>query len=571
MYNVTDTYSTLISSPVRYTGVYGAVRLKDGTMIQLDDSNIDSGTLQIINKLNRRGDFRPGGVYSGELSVGLKGFAGKTSDLDGAVIKLAFRIYHDSSMNAAASESVPLGRYYVDGSTIKRRNDVVKFSADDALVLFDIPSTSREGTLFELVDYACTAAGVTFGMSQSEFEALPNGAMSASIDVTRVQTEHDLLMYVGMLTASFARIRRQDGALEFRPLTCNKNSGGVITPEREIKGDIRFSTEFSDDTTRIAQIITRKKGNIVSSSLSATAGGSEKLAVLELDDNPLTAALTDTELAETLNNELRQLFECLNRVYDVSFTGDPALDVGDYVRLRGGAIDTERGYATGMITSQTWRYRGQHSIKCSMPSSLTALSDSSAVMLALDGETVSDDTAASEKPIRIQPRSQLQKQIDGLAGMIGEAGDATRLIYQFTLGGKKLLAGAVTASSSGSLKFHDFSDGTEATDKVIGSFEARSGYCMLTWKDSAGNDRYLLDWQPNNGMYVETLSGAALHVNDKMSLIEIFPEGRRKSRKFLVNLKDDSCLIQFQPSSQYSSLSLELKTDGLYYNGTKIG
>lgn len=571
MYNVTDTYSTLISSPVRYTGVYGAVRLKDGTMIQLDDSNIDSGTLQIINKLNRRGDFRPGGVYSGELSVGLRGFAGKTSDLDGAVIKLAFRIYHDSSMNAAASESVPLGRYYVDGSTIKRRNDVVKFSADDALVLFDIPSTSREGTLFELVDYACTAAGVTFGMSQSEFEALPNSAMSASIDVTRVQTEHDLLMYVGMLTASFARIRRQDSALEFRPLTCNKNSGGVITPEREIKGDIRFSTEFSDDTTRIAQIITRKKGNIVSSSLSATAGGSEKLAVLELDDNPLTAALTDAELAETLNNELRQLFECLNRVYDVSFTGDPALDVGDYVRLRGGAIDTERGYATGMITSQTWRYRGQHSIKCSMPSSLTALSDSSAVMLALDGETVSDDTAASEKPIRIQPRSQLQKQIDGLAGMIGEAGDATRLIYQFTMGGKKLLAGAVTASSSGSLKFHDFSDGTEATDKVIGSFEARSGYCMLTWKDSAGNDRYLLDWQPNNGMYVETLSGAALHVNDKMSLIEIFPEGRRKSRKFLVNLKDDSCLIQFQPSSQYSSLSLELKTDGLYYNGTKIG
>lgn len=567
MYNVTDTYSTLISSPVRYTGVYGAVRLKDGTMIQLDDSNIDSGTLQIINKLNRRGDFRPGGVYSGELSVGLRGFAGKTSDLDGAVIKLAFRIYHDSSMNAAASESVPLGRYYVDGSTIKRRNDVVKFSADDALVLFDIPSTSREGTLFELVDYACTAAGVTFGMSQSEFEALPNGVMSASIDVTRVQTEHDLLMYVGMLTASFARIRRQDGALEFRPLTCNKNSGGVITPEREIKGDIRFSTEFSDDTTRIAQIITRKKGNIVSSSLSATAGGSEKLAVLELDDNPLTAALTDAELVEALNNELRQLFECLNRVYDVSFTGDPALDVGDYVRLRGGAIDTERGYATGMITSQTWRYRGQHTIKCSMPSSLTALSDSSAVMLALDGETASDDTVASEKPTRIQPRSQLQKQIDGLAGMIGEAGDATRLVYQFTMGGKKVLAGAVTARASGSLVFHDFDSGT---DKVIGSFEARNGYCMLVWKDYAGNERNLLDWQQNNGMYVETLSGAALHVNDKMSLIEIFPEGRRKSRKFSVNLRDDSCLIQFQPSSQYDRLNLELKTDGLYYNGKKV-
>lgn len=554
MYNVTDTYSTLISSPVRYTGVYGAVRLKDGTMIQLDDSNIDSGTLQIINKLNRRGDFRPGGVYSGELSVGLRGFAGKTSDLDGAVIKLAFRIYHDSCMKAAASESVPLGRYYVDGSTIKRRNDVVKFSADDALVLFDIPSTSREGTLFELVDYACTAAGVTFGMSQSEFEALPNGAMSASIDVTRVQTEHDLLMYVGMLTASFARIRRQDGALEFRPLTCNKNSGGVITPEREIKGDIRFSTDFSDDTTRIAQIITRKKGNIVSSSLSATAGGSEKLAVLELDDNPLTAALTDAELVEALNNELRQLFECLNRVYDVSFTGDPALDVGDYVRLRGGAIDTERGYATGMITSQTWRYRGQHTIKCSMPSSLTALSDSSAVMLALDGETASDDTAASEKPIRIQPRSQLQKQIDGLAGMIGESG-----------GVAEKLQGAnseyyATTTPSG---FRISKSGSDTYEEHIcyisDNFDTQ---CSLVIGDTGGNSiRFLKDYagfsigSRNNYLTIDENNSACVNLN--------------VSNGF-------SVLMRYDKSDGSTKIlcgenSLTLKSDGLYYNGTKIG
>lgn len=554
MYNVTDTYSTLISSPVRYTGVYGAVRLKDGTMIQLDDSNIDSGTLQIINKLNRRGDFRPGGVYSGELSVGLRGFAGKTSDLDGAVIKLAFRIYHDSSMNAAASESVPLGRYYVDGSTIKRRNDVVKFSADDALVLFDIPSTSREGTLFELVDYACTAAGVTFGMSQSEFEALPNGAMSASIDVTRVQTEHDLLMYVGMLTASFARIRRQDGALEFRPLTCNKNSGGVITPEREIKGDIRFSTDFSDDTTRIAQIITRKKGNIVSSSLSATAGGSEKLAVLELDDNPLTAALTDAELVEALNNELRQLFECLNRVYDVSFTGDPALDVGDYVRLRGGAIDTERGYATGMITSQTWRYRGQHSIKCSMPSSLTALSDSSAVMLALDGETASDDTAASEKPIRIQPRSQLQKQIDGLAGMIGESG-----------GVAEKLQGAnseyyATTTPSG---FRISKSGSDTYEEHI---------CYITDNYDMYNSLVIGDTRGNSIRFLKDYAGFSIESRNNSLTID-------ENASACVNLNFSngfSILMRYDKSDGSTKIlcgenSLTLKSDGLYYNSTKIG
>mgnify|MGYP003158140444 CR=1 FL=1 len=44
MYNVTEKYSELIKAPVRYTGISGAVRLKDGTMIPLTDSNIDGGS-----------------------------------------------------------------------------------------------------------------------------------------------------------------------------------------------------------------------------------------------------------------------------------------------------------------------------------------------------------------------------------------------------------------------------------------------------------------------------------------------------------------------------------------------
>ena len=45
MYNVSDTYKSLIKAPVRYTGISGAVRLRDGTMIQLTDDNIAAGSL----------------------------------------------------------------------------------------------------------------------------------------------------------------------------------------------------------------------------------------------------------------------------------------------------------------------------------------------------------------------------------------------------------------------------------------------------------------------------------------------------------------------------------------------
>lgn len=405
MYNVSDTYRELIKAPVRYTGISGAARLRDGTIIHLTDDNIAAGSLSITQKMNGRGDFRPGGVYSGELSCSLKGFAGKTSDLDGAAIRLAFILYHDSDMQAAKSETVPLGRFYVDGSSIKRRNDTVTLSAFDGMALFDVEATERSGTLYELVCGACSAAGVSLGMTQAEFEALPNAAQTAKINTARIQTERDLLMYVGMMTASFARISRSN-ELEFVPLTCERNDGGVIVPVREIAGNIRFNTDFSDDTTCIAKLFTRRNGAAVYSTSEISAGGSEKLAVMELNENPLLAELSDDVVAAVLNNELLQMFKCLNRVFDSSFTGDPALEIGDYVRLRGGAIDTDRGYATGMITSQIWRYRGQHTIKCSMPSSLSAVEES--VAAAYSAET------STESRQRTQPKSQLEKRMDAM-------------------------------------------------------------------------------------------------------------------------------------------------------------
>lgn len=460
MYNVSDTYRELIKAPVRYTGISGAARLRDGTIIHLTDDNIAAGSLSITQKMNGRGDFRPGGVYSGELSCSLKGFAGKTSDLDGAAIRLAFILYHDSDMQSAKSETVPLGRFYVDGSSIKRRNDTVTLSAFDGMALFDVEATERSGTLYELVCGACSAAGVSLGMTQAEFEALPNAVQTAKINTARIQTERDLLMYVGMMTASFARISRSN-ELEFVPLTCERNDGGVIVPVREIAGNIRFNTDFSDDTTCIAKLFTRRNGAAVYSTSEISAGGSEKLAVMELNENPLLAELSDDVVAGVLNNELLQMYKCLNRVFDSSFTGDPALEIGDYVRLRGGAIDTDRGYATGMITSQIWRYRGQHTIKCSMPSSLSAVEESA--VAAYSAET------STESRQRTQPKSQTEKQIDELRKQLSQSGGtAEKLETSGTntsavtndLGGITTSEGDVAAlniEASPSLKYFDIS------------------------------------------------------------------------------------------------------------------
>jgi len=566
MYNVSDTYRELIKAPVRYTGISGAARLRDGTIIHLTDDNIAAGSLSITQKMNGRGDFRPGGVYSGELSCSLKGFAGKTSDLDGAAIRLAFILYHDSDMQAAKSETVPLGRFYVDGSSIKRRNDTVTLSAFDGMALFDVEATERSGTLYELVCGACTAAGLSFGMTQTAFEALPNAAQTAKINTARIQTERDLLMYVGMMTASFARISRSN-ELEFVPLTCERNDGGVIVPVREIAGNIRFNTDFSDDTTCIAKLFTRRNGAAVYSTSEISAGGSEKLAVMELNENPLLAELSDNVVAAVLNNELLQMYKCLNRVFDSSFTGDPALEIGDYVRLRGGAIDTDRGYATGMITSQIWRYRGQHTIKCSMPSSLSAVEES--VATAYSAET------STESRQRTQPKSQTEKQIDELRKQLSQSGGTaeklvspTQTSYAAVQDGQGLCMfqngewwAFLQRASNGFML-----SGTNASHLTISS-----DYPKQLVELSSGSNMIILDNQGEKSIMIEV---------DNTTRLWVYQRGKfylRPSGLSFVNSKNIT--YRFEATNEgwaiYSTTDdtgrkLEAKADGLYYNGKKV-
>ena len=570
MFDVTDTYKTLIKQPTRYVGISGAVMLRSGTVVQFTDKNIVPGSLSITDRLNRRGDFRPGGVYSSGLSIGFTGLFARTNDLDGAVIRLNYHIYPNAEMKASEAQTVPLGRFYVDGSTIKRTRSTVRLKADDGLMLFDVPTTERSGTLYELVAGACAAAGVGFAMSQEQFEALPNATLSAAINTARIQNERDLLMYVGMITGSFARITRSSLALEFVPLTCEKDeSTHMIIPVREIAGNIRFSTDFSDDTTRIAKIFMRRNGTALYSSYNVTASGSEKLATLELDENPLLSALTDDEVKTALNALLAQIYLCLNRVFDAEFTGDPALEVGDYVRLRGGEIDTDRGYATGMITSQTWTYHGTHRIKCSMPSSLVYSGDAetAAVMALADNEETATTTAE-----RVQPKSQIEKQVDELRKELSNSGGVAEKL-------QTVPATWVDTTNSGSVDFHCL--GSSAANNVYASLAFNGNGFLLSGEgkslllSSEGFDLYSGPASIHiNKSYVEIncsvhnqlkiLSDSGIFVGD--GKLEIYGEndyggyGPKGSVEFNTN----SFVIRS------GGVTLEATSDGLFINGKKV-
>ena len=395
MYEVSDRYKENIAKLVTFTGIHGTLALNDGTTVEFSDNNVKQGSLSISSRMNTAGEFRSGGVFSSELSLTLINFDGASSLAD-AIVEVEFRLYTDSTFSEY--DAVPLGFYRVDSTSIKRKKDTVSLKANDDLRLFSADCDELEGTLYELVSAACTACGVTFGMTQEEFEQLPNGTITAKINTARIQTWSDLLMYVGVVTNSFARMSRSN-TLVFVQLACTVSEGGLVIPVREVTGDLRKSTEFSDAAARITKIIMMRNGVRLKSKMEVTSSNAP--ITLEWADNPLLAEKTDDEVKDILTASLTEIYRCINRPYKSELiAGDPALDIGDYVRLTGGDIDTNRGYATGMITQQLWKYRGIHKIQCSVPASAAE----------------SGNTAAA------QPKSQVEKELDELKAQVSEVG-----------------------------------------------------------------------------------------------------------------------------------------------------
>ncbi len=411
MYSVTDRYSENIAKNVTFTGISGTITMTDGAALDISDRNIREGSLSINSKINSSGEFRAGGVCADELSMSLLNYGESVQSLGGAEVVLEFRLYTDSGFTEY--DSVPLGIFVIDSSTIKRQADTVSFKAYDRLVLFDRSAWEMTNTLYSLISAACGSCGVPLGMSQAEFEALPNGGLTVPVDTSRVQTQRDLLMYAGVLTNSFAKINRA-GELVFIQLTCTQDDKNMVVPVRELQGNIRFSTEFSDSTARVTALFMNRDGKTLTNRGTIVSDGSEERLTLEWTENPLLSGMTDSEVRDVLTTAVTALYSCINRAYKAEFNGDPALDIGDYVRLRverrlrGGQIDTRRGYGTGMITSQTWRYRGKHTIQCNVPSTVAV---SAAATAAL-----SDDDDVN----RVQPKSQLEKRIDALEKKLAE-------------------------------------------------------------------------------------------------------------------------------------------------------
>ena len=235
MYSVSSAFRAAMNDPVqehKITGTIGSV--------SFDESNIVDGSFSISNQSTDTNDVVLGSCYVGELTAEFTGLSIGWSSWIGKVITPSFGLKVGNSW-----ETVPLGIFKISKATHTAFG--VQVTAYDYMTKFDKKFKKSHfmnlAGMYNIISQMCTDCGVTFGMTQAQIEALPNGDRTG-INIygskgkkaefaNDIATNRDLLFWIAQTLGCFATINRS-GQLEFRKYT--QNVSDVISDAHRIEG-----------------------------------------------------------------------------------------------------------------------------------------------------------------------------------------------------------------------------------------------------------------------------------------------------------------------------------------------
>lgn len=248
MYNVSNEFLSTIASPAqehRLTGTIGS--------IPFDESNIVGGSFHITNQCTDTSDVVLGSVYIGQLEATFTGIEISYTNWIGRTITPTFSL----KVGPNTWEDVPMGIYRIIEAS--HTADGVHVVAYDNMRKFDKKFKKSRfrftGGMQFFVEQACTDCHVTFGMTDEEFNALPNandvfdmfGVWGKYKDFANdIQTYRDLLFWIAQTLGCFATINRA-GELIFRKY--DKNIVETISQTDRLAG-----AEFADYITNYTGI-----------------------------------------------------------------------------------------------------------------------------------------------------------------------------------------------------------------------------------------------------------------------------------------------------------------------------
>ena len=573
MYPVSEKYIEAIRAPVREDRITGGIKLKDGTIIPVDDSIIVQKSLTVTRKVSSSSKFDIGTVNSAEMRIKIRDAKAYDHDFGGAVISLKYGIVTATADDGSETwEDVPLPPFYVDGGEAARKQNMVSLTAHDTLSRLAVDKGSPPTTSFyAALTYFCNRCNVGVAISESDFNALPNADITPDFSAESIQSCWDGVMWIAQTVncCAFADYR---GLVQLKQY---KYEGGD-NYDRLITGKERTTIEYSDTRTYLAYLQSYEGENVKLYSRVKTWTGTDaphiKEGALNLPKNPVVQSLSAEQQA-AINQSYLNNRSYPTRYVKASGVPDPAIEPLDVLAFSGGTIDI--GQIISVATQVTWKYRNGGTIYCANVDEYSDTADGTSAIAALSLEGDAAEQSDEAPVMRTQPKSQTEKQIDELRKQLSQSGGTaeklvspTQTSYATVQDGQGLCMfqngewwAFLQRASNGFML-----SGTNASHLTISS-----DYPKQLVELSSGSNMIILNNHDEKGITIEV---------DNTTRLWVYQGGKfylRPSGLSFVNSKNIT--YRFEATNEgwaiYSTTDdtgrkLEAKADGLYYNGKKV-
>lgn len=341
-YNTSDLYKEAIDKESRVTFIDGELTTVKGATIAINNKAIDSGSFYITNQCVSSDAFAYGSVFAAEAGITLKTDIDRYSLYD-SEIKLFFNLLLSNN----EYERIPLGKFYVNEPSRVGKNITLK-AYDGMINLEKDLNENTTGTAYELLLFIGDRCGVEIAQTEEEITALVNSDVLLSVVVDRIDTYRDLVAYIAQVTCTFAIFDRE-GKLRL----CEYGT----SPVKTIQARARTSSKFSD----FESYFTSAKASFVSDSVYkgyVHISEEDDGLLYDAGEVPIIQGLDEANQS-IIDNMYTKLVDVRYVPCEVTFNGDPSLDLGDMIVN----VDRFGNQITSLITFYKWSYRGGHQLR----------------------------------------------------------------------------------------------------------------------------------------------------------------------------------------------------------------
>ncbi len=331
MYPVSESFKSAMKEATRMEhvrGTVGGVPFTDNNIMRLSYSNRCSDTKDVTF----------GSAYIAELDVSFIDLNIARGTWRGQVITLEYGLELDDEHT---TEWLPVGVFTV--ASAEWTDTGVNIVAYDVLSVLDgsVQVTTTSGEVYDFFNYLTQQLGISFGRTQLEINALPNGTETLVLNDASISTNRDLVSYLAEVVGGFVTSDRT-GALTVKSFA-ESEVVDIIRSRDRVIGSV-----FSDYSTHYAGISIKDVDSGTTMFYGSESGG-----YISLGDNPFL----QTGIGKDRQREaIATVAQGINYTpFNITMLNNPVYDLGDLITCKGGVAGSTD--LTCCVMSIEWQFK----------------------------------------------------------------------------------------------------------------------------------------------------------------------------------------------------------------------